>query len=124
MAVAPTGSAAAAVPACMTVQGKVLQGALEMRYHPQRGYCIVARSDIPAGAVLLQACYALTLPSGDTGLPSTCCDMLSPILPVWLGPDVTCSPIWLCSIEAGLRCTLLMKERVTGHPLSSKSRAV
>jgi len=48
-------SVPAAMPACMTVHGKVLPGALEMRHHPGRGYCIVARSDIPAGVVLLQA---------------------------------------------------------------------
>lgn len=47
-------AAAAAVPACMTVQGKVLPGALEMQHRPQHGYCIVARTAIPAGAVLLQ----------------------------------------------------------------------
>lgn len=47
-------AAVAAVPACMTVQGKVLPGALEMQHSPQRGYCIVARKAIPAGAVLLQ----------------------------------------------------------------------
>ncbi len=49
-------AAGAAKPAAMRVEGRVLAGALEMRHDGNgRGYCIVARADIPAAAILLQA---------------------------------------------------------------------
>lgn len=43
-------------PASMKIEGRVLAGALEMRHAGDgRGHHIVARADMPAAAILLQA---------------------------------------------------------------------
>lgn len=54
MAAEPADAAVPAAP--MRVEGRVLAGALELRHDGDggRGYYITARSDIPAGALLLQ----------------------------------------------------------------------